>query len=137
MASSAIPMVCGAPADASLLRGFFVGVELLDAFGDGDADTAGRVGEADAAGRDGEGVIALGVYRSRLGEPATLEMVFCVAMLRMRLTTVPGALDGSSSAATPATCGDDIDVPLMVVEPPPSAAPRVHTPGANSVTHEP
>src|SRR5262245_5586313 len=48
----------------------------------------------------------------------------------------PG-LRSRQSAATPAACGDAIDVPLNAIEPPPLRAEVMSLPGANTSTQEP
>src|SRR5688500_19180402 len=74
------------------------------------------------------------VYRNWLGEPAPMpETRLGVARAMIPVRTVAGVASGLPcrySAAAPATCGDAIDVPLMVFTPPLSQVETTFSPGA-------
>ena len=83
------------------------------------------------------------VYKSRFGEPEPMPVSrFSVALLYSQLRTVAGDDDGKRcrySAAAPATCGDAIEVPLIVLVAVVLVyhAERIELPGAKMLTQLP
>ena len=79
--------------------------------------------------------------RRRFGEPEPAFVTWLVVVFP-RIAAATSADDAHglaarNAAATPATCGEAIDVPLMVVVPPVSQSDVMLAPGANRSTQEP
>ena len=116
------------------------GVGLGEGDGDGDGDGEGE-GEGEGVG--GGGAWVRPENRSRFGEPEPGDKTTpWVALETIASETAAGVADGFDSryrAATPATCGVAIEVPLIVltaVSPDPHAE-VMFTPGANTSTQFP
>ena len=80
------------------------------------------------------------MYNRRLTVPRVSLIAPVVALLTMRLVMVATEALGSfcnSKAATPATCGLAMEVPLMVLEPPLNQVDVMLEPGPKMSTQEP
>ena len=81
------------------------------------------------------------VYSSRFGEPEPGLVTTLVVAVEVSADVIAaGAAPGlacSVSAAAPATCGDAIEVPLIVFVRPPVQVDVMPEPGAKMSTHDP
>jgi hypothetical protein len=101
------------------------------------ARVGGRVGALTGASVSSWGVFLAGnreVRTSRLGDPSKLPSWPVRASEVIELVFLP---DSKYKAATPATCGDAMDVPDFVLVPPVLAVDRIPVPGAKISTQLP